>query len=1019
MDQFAYHILEPGNLASIKLPLKIALEEFTGETISDDLIYIEEQALNFSYVAVANEAEPLIELSDAITLAQLLLQQINISFNAQYEAGASPVPNLFPLHTRIQSTLHRGNNEGFEITIGFELEVYQDEYLPVTGLEVKVFVGEDGRILALFSNWSPVVSRYRFVENFGSLNDAITYFESEEHAVAPNIFFEDRSLNMLLPGVLYVGEDSSGYYPTVNTTNMTSTEETVEVGFNYENEDLIRSTDEMDQTILGYLFAFGVQYAELNANVIRLNAINDCFEAMMAANGLHQTDASFTINRWHRLEDFSFKLTERMNADKAKGTMHIKLDDYELILESTMMGNGYKICMEFKDNIYPDNNLKYCHSVDQSSGLYEQSTFDPYETDRQLVDNYLWNTDDFLILQPNGNGSMNIYGVEVTPDMDKAARMEEIENEIGSHQCLVVDAQDFAAYVDDSGTPYVDAETTLRTGIASSSVHALDEYTRLAEEGHYGKRNTSKLVGESGELSLRARRKWLDLDLNEVPWRDRRGNIRYDNHPIWDIEGTMYGQEGLIQIKTSRAQNASSRFKTYDGGLLDIMGGLKNNRRRTLFESIATQDFAGSGLTQVEILAEAKRQGILAVNDSDVGAYREHVEAKIKRDPGKYASYFDALLETDGMEVNGHRINSMADVDALNDAVIRERVLNELIDRVQSKIIGNGVDTAGNQRLAEYHGDLKQSGLARTDIDTAHMIAPEAGMIQQMGRHKAGMQAGLRTMGPSAMFGAGFAIVGELTGEGEFDYGRVVVTGAASGVGEAAGTYASTATSLYPQLITRYGTKGAIAGKGIGGGVVGAISAPVVELSVMMYDDHVSDTVDYEGYEYSSRVGSEAVGGVFVGAASGLATAGATSIILSTALAGTVAGTTVPVVGNVAGFVVGVVVGIAAYAAYSYFAKDAVQEGIATVHLSATDELSTLMGNYEVHDYGFFQVVASRLPGGQDYAVYKTRERITIMNPNDGGYSELVKVKPVGAAARELFGQKPFDFVDIRIVHEL
>ena len=1001
--------------------MQIALSEVVNDVVSEDAISLNEE-FQLSFYHEFEDAEELPESPiQHVEAARLYIDLINASFSEQYQSGSSPIEFLFPSDLHLISDEISGN-QGYTVTYGFSLHFNETENKNIKDKFISIYLNSYGNLIGLISNWCPITQRQNAPAlKLESLNSRAFYGDQEDDSefISPDFYVYYPELDSYLPSINYF-DGNTNATPTVQVDGLHSDPAYLDPLFEI-NDDLVRSLDEMPYRTLAHLRSLDLSPEFIASSVNRMTGLHLCFEALDVANQLHLSNNNFDKDTWHTYDNFRFKLKLSENIQKgiSVGVAQIEMEHYSMQLKVELeIDSSYKHCLNFKDKRFPHESFK------SGSCNQKKTSLNPYQTEEIMGHlghveswpaiytdaNYLSETNDFFVLQKTDNDNLVIiaYDCRGKSSQDISALKDAAAITFGEED-LIIDASQLNDFVVEEGFPTVDPETTFRLGLSSATVHSTETYTQLSAENLYSNRNQSKLVGEAGEKSYRARNLWFDQDLNDVPWVNRRGQLRTDNHPIWDTQGSIFGSEGLIQIKTSRATIAKRRYSTYDGGLLDIMGGLKNNRRRTLFELIALQDFQNSGLTNTEILVEAKRQGLLAINDSDLGGYKEHVDAKLRRDLGKYTTYFDALLTSEPLVVDGTSFNSVAEIEAHPNAAVKDSAYNAIIERVKGKIVGNGTSTSGNQRLNSFQRDVLHN-FSKSQIDTMMQVTPEAGMIAHMGRTKAAMHSGAKSGVSGMVWGAGFALVHDGIFADEVDFGRIATSAVASGVGEGFGTAASTSVVPYSQLITRYGVRGAIGGRVAGGGIVGAISAPVVEFSTMVYDEYTGKA-NYENYDYTSRVGTEAVGGVVVGASAGLATA-----VVSAATVGTAAGTVVPVVGNVAGFVAGVVVGLVAYAVYSHFAKETVSESIRIGHLRALEKLHTLKGNWQVHDFGYFQVVASRLPGGDDYNVIPTNEHISIMNPVDGTSNEFIKVKAEGRLAKQLFEPKIYDYVDKRIV---
>lgn len=1020
---YTYSVLDTEEMKHLRTPLRIALSEIIGEPLSDDAISLgPDISIKFSHSPQTKGLPPL-SPAEAPQISRAMLQRLNSAFERQFESKAAPVPTLYPLHQHLLSHELWKEGKGHILSYGFSLEHRPEAYLPVSERYVTLTLNEEGTLVGLTSEWAPVSTRNTATASPVDESDYTCYFTKPdaEGFLPPEFFQLDENLDLLIPALNYVGSAGESYLPVIDMVGLESNAATL-VDYNYDDSALIRSIEEIPIPMLANILSLGVTHTLLIGSVSIRTGLVDCLEALQLASLLHLSSEAYQKNKWYSSHDFRFYLGDRnsKSTGRSQGTAKIRLEYYSLDIQIKELKGGSKQCIEFKDHRFPDNDFKICLS-EKTSNAYEEEILNQQLSSKLQNEeslppvytepDYLGSTNDILVLERNTEGNLVIYGYDCRSlsAAEKTQVKEKATLRFPGEDYLVIEGNELNDYIVETGLPSVDTQTSLRLGLSSAYVHSTQTYTKLAGEGLYSNRNLSKLVGEAGENTVRSRSLWLDKDLNDVPWLTRKGTLVADNHPIWDTKGGIYGKDVFVQIKTSRAAKAKSRYGTYDGGLHDIMGGLRNSRRSSLFRLIALQDFANPTLSQTEILIQAKKAGRLAINDTDLGGYKEHVDAKMRRNLGKYTDYFNALLHGEPLDIDGVRLQNVAEIEGYNSPKVREKAYTALIEKTKNYIVGNGTQTGGNQAISSFHQGLL-NGHTKAQIDSMMNVAPEAGMIAQLGKPKAALHSGIKTGSAGVVFGAGFTLVTEGIYSDNIDFGRVAVSAGAQGVGEGVGTYATTRVMPYPALVTRYGLNGAIGGRVAAGGIVGAISAPVVEISTMIYDQQ-SGKADYESYDYSSRVGSEAVGGVVVGASAGLATA-----VTTAATTGTAIGTVVPVVGNVAGFVVGVVVGVGAYMVYSHFAKKPTQEFIRFEHLKALEKLHTLKGNWEVKDYGYFHVVRSRLPGGDDYAVLPTNERISIINPLDGGVNEFVKVQPEGQKARELFGNKPFDFVDARIV---
>jgi hypothetical protein len=291
-------------------------------------------------------------------------------------------------------------------------------------------------------------------------------------------------------------------------------------------------------------------------------------------------------------------------------------------------------------------------------------------------------------------------------------------------------------------------------------------------------------------------------------------------------------------------------------------------------------------------------RAILAINEDDLGLYRQAVQRQLADDPGAFSRWLDPHLAANPVQMSpqfAQRIQGMFPQGLRSVADIMQAEQAGLITPAHRRALIESVAPAvatervvGN-KLTNAHGQH----LANLDV-TAARAFPERILAEQHGAAGARRIAGMRGMAHGgAMAGGLSALTMMLDGQDRSagEVAETLLTQTGLGAADAG------ATSVLEQSMMNYISRRGIpalsgralsgVGRGLGSGAAAGVVAPLIEAASMMLDDR-----DDSGEDYTGRMGSAAVGG-------------ALSAMLAAGAVGAIFGSEVPVLGNILGFLIG------------------------------------------------------------------------------------------------------------------
>lgn len=403
-------------------------------------------------------------------------------------------------------------------------------------------------------------------------------------------------------------------------------------------------------------------------------------------------------------------------------------------------------------------------------------------------------------------------------------------------------------------------------------------------------------TGDLAELSARmgSRRGLFVTDLNVVPWG---APTQTGNFPIFDLRSWF----ALTQVKASTQARQSGRLGYYEGGFEDVTG-TGTARRQALLSTAAQTLFPGLPAADAEQLARTR--ALLGVNADDVRDFRARITTSVQQRPADYRTFLDSMLR-DSPEVLGpRRFTSLAQIESAHTAGTltaqdRAQLLDRLAARASKRVVSHSLTTQELINLQNARARFGFGAASALPEVIATQVSPEFLMAERAG---GGWRGSFEAAGRSAR-GGGAA--GGLVAMG-MDIGGAIWDPEArpelpwelmrhGGLGYASGATGAYVESLWLNQASRTAISAGVSGRAAlarrgagGGGIAGAIAAPVFTWGEMLLSD-----VDYSGEDYFAK-GTRATAG---GAGSGLLAAGFT---------GAVWGSEVPIAGNIAGFIVGV-----------------------------------------------------------------------------------------------------------------
>ena len=589
--------------------------------------------------------------------------------------------------------------------------------------------------------------------------------------------------------------------------------------------------------------------------------------------------------------------------------------------------------------------------------------------------------------------------------------------------------------------PFLDCDTALAMGVLGSNIH-IPRFERILNlPGQFsGVTGATTWQGNLSELSFITRRPFTQINLNSIR----------NNHPIWDAKGRLFTNK-LTSLKSSIQAKQAGRYGYYTQGLEDIAGGMgvvktkwtkahngtkvfSKSDRYVLFNTTAQNIYPNLSPTEARRLAQLSGQ--LAINSGDVIGYRANIENRIKR-PNSHAiymrDYLNVLLSDKPIDISLNnqsilKLRSIPDIEAAATSGTitgdqRTQAYDTLAKRVSSRIVSSGVTM---QQLIDFKN---ARGTSREPLRNA--INPE-------GLHKISSGSTLRASIQTAKRGGVTGIVSQILYGGYKLYNKedpnykedliqIVVTTVLAGASGAIG--AATETTAANIALSRLGNSTGtgtlspffarvvgVSSSMIGGGVAGGITAPIVELGVMAYEDFYMEDIDHSAVDYTARGSRAAVGGIISGSlgagAYALSAAGSASLatwVLASAGAGAAGASIVPVVGTAVGLVAGLVVGAAAYYLYDTFGLGATVEGTVRDIFDSDQpkqlsQTHRLVGNWDLSRFGYFSIVHRRLKASDNFLVKATGAYVSHIFPSEDDETVLLEVVPANTVTVELFG---------------
>jgi hypothetical protein len=311
-----------------------------------------------------------------------------------------------------------------------------------------------------------------------------------------------------------------------------------------------------------------------------------------------------------------------------------------------------------------------------------------------------------------------------------------------------------------------------------------------------------------------------------------------------------------------------------------------------------------TSLTPVDVAGKA----YLAVNSDHVEAFRNDLEAEIRRSPGDYANLVDSYLREVNVTIeqpgrptvtiaswndlvaqhaNGNVTN--ADRATLIDAVARE---------ARSHVISSGMSTVQLARMENFR--LANQGLSAQEF-SARFPPEYLEAVRLGGAAPAIYESGVRGARTSAAIAGGIDVGRmiwnrDVSPQALTHLGIDVTTGYGGGfVGSTIESSVNIGTAeMFSQSTGALASAGRLGGRVFGGGLGGGVAAPLITMAAMGLDPYHK----YTGIDYAAKGGRALVSGTAAGAGGALASAGV----------GALAGSEVPVLGTALGFLVGLLV---------------------------------------------------------------------------------------------------------------
>lgn len=390
-------------------------------------------------------------------------------------------------------------------------------------------------------------------------------------------------------------------------------------------------------------------------------------------------------------------------------------------------------------------------------------------------------------------------------------------------------------------------------------------------------------------------------------------NRLQQSFPEWDFRQT--GTGNLIQ----RGQSESGRWAFYEEKLQRLGGSRPATFQRAV--GLVNQGF-GTNMT----IVMARGQSWIEVPVDQVAGVRTQFQQGLATSPADWANLTDANLRASPIKIGDRSFGSFNDLEAAR--VANDPLRAQVIDMLAQRLVRPGAismaELLGQQAFREQ--GVGPGGQPLTEAQYRAQVGPElqesirlgsraaaAGTVPEPALGGLTWRSGLRGAGAGAGFAAGLEALRLLTTPGADWKSSLLNVGGGAGGGLISSSIeapivAGTDALLLGQTGALAGT-GRIAGRFFGGGLGGAVAAPLVTAALMgLSSEH------YTGIDYAAKMGRSAVAG---GVAGGVGAGGA-------ALYGAAGGTEF----GPPGWVVGAIIGLIAYAVTDAVVGDEVEHDI-------------------------------------------------------------------------------------------
>ncbi|MEM6269839.1 MAG: hypothetical protein AAF998_10400 [Bacteroidota bacterium] len=960
---------------------------------------------------------------DAGKVAWAFMQRFNDELGKAYQSGECSLPRLFPLvymkalepampilkdadpkHPSLKRFISH-------VVLRYGVWLYpssSERAIPVQGAEIVIWVGQGKKIIRGDIKWRPLISttnakRREFDFTYFGPPDGHFSLEKRERRsrildafpqglktviVEPSIFYAARNdEDYLQPFRLGLSEQYGGKIPVAGLSNIAEAEKFFEDVAPIKHQGKIASVEQLPQSqyLLLASFEFDVDAWEGDSGFLtRLHEALNQYELvkMLHRRGLIPLNkrSSGGVEFAEATGD-SYKIRYDESGNTKRGAaIEVSRSDCDLYVFSKIDEDACTVTYGLQ---YSDNERKFSFENRFSERLFchEPEPVANFEDDI--------GPEDDLVLERNELG-VTVYKVNQTA---------KVPTEDGRYRRMK--GQEFLNKLKQFNIPVYSHEVATEMGLIGATLHVpLPDRLVSSGETFPGSPRSNRWHGRIAEETLIANRLWMQRDLDHVPWVDRNGTQRTGNYPIYDTMGKIFSND-LIQSKSSTATERVSRYRVYDGGLDDIMGGRGSETRRAVFENVAAQIYEGENITVEEAILKAKARGKLAINSEDVNPYREEIGQRMLTNPEAFRDYFDALLNDKPEQIQGRSYRSVAEAEAARDSgQITERQYRKFLDRlykrVQAKIISNGstAEFLRSARRSRFRFGGQRPEQVRRNVTSSSLYTDRVGFARAMARSS--------TQG--GMYGGALVGLVELGRQAfspeDLDW---AIIGRATATGTVGGSLGGAVEVGTQQFLLRNGVRNGLARSAGAGGAAGAIAAPVIEIGMMLFDDYEYSTEDYLGRGSRALVGGAISGSLATGTAS----------FFSGGVSGAELGATAGPIGAVVGCIVGVFV----YWVFDISIGDSVEDAARSVYRSFEDRPIMLMeGAWEVRDFGFFQVVGHQLTREEPHLVQMSGPYISYLNPIDDNETLFVEVIPANGLTQELFDGKEKLFVPRKIL---